>query len=783
MTTNNNQVIGEGTRLLSAVLRDQSHTVFRQIRREWLLDREPDLFDFITNHSRRYGNIPSLETARQNGFMVIEVPESSGYYLNQTADRAAYNQAIAIHTQITQALQARDMERVSRLYQQAVRSVGTQRIHQETVTIQQVGRQVLEQLHANQWTAGPSGVMTGYAPIDDDLLGLKPGELLIIAGRPKAQPLHSKVLLSNGTFTRMGDIKVGDSIASVDGGESFVESIHPQGFKNVYEITFNDGRIVECCEDHLWEVGYYGWDKSKVLSTKDLIDKLGSSQFKNRLHVPLQSGDFGVKKELPLDPWLLGVLLGDGGLTRSDTHSVTFSNSEDDIIDRASKLIANIGGELKLVFNKKVNVQCEHYVSRTNISLREPLRQLGLNGLNSKEKFIPEIYFSCDKHQRLELLRGLIDTDGTVNTKDGRIKIGFTNERLAKDAQRLVWSLGGLAKIKNWKTASGNTHYEMGVRFNNVTPFSSVKHKSRYDKYLSIGREIKVQRNTILSITKKYRAECQCIRVTHDRHLYLTDGYITTHNTGKTYYMLQMVISAWLSGNSVLFVSMEMSPQGLVNRIAAMIARINPRVLRSNDISSFSYERIADTIRGFDDLPPFHFVAGNFRKTPAEITRYAQDLSPDLIGVDGAYLLSANDRTFKSAKHEELAAVIGDLKAMGEDTGIPQIDTVQFNRAAANTARSNRRANVNVDMDIEHLAGTDAFGQTATAVLGLSKVRGRDDARRMRMLVTRDAEGNADMLLNCRFNPPDFSYISDYVEEDIHAGVNGLDQETRQALA
>src|SRR5687767_9960523 len=132
-----------------------------------------------------------------------------------------------------------------KIFDIAQKKVGNAMVPMETVL-----HEVFEMIE----NRGQRGVETGYFELDDMLNGLQQGEMLIIAARPsmgKAQPLDANVLTTAG-FKRMGDLRVGDDLASIDGGSSHVVGIYPQGERPVYRLNFADGRSTEACAEHLW---------------------------------------------------------------------------------------------------------------------------------------------------------------------------------------------------------------------------------------------------------------------------------------------------------------------------------------------------------------------------------------------------------------------------------------------------------------------------------------------------------------------------------------------------
>ena len=175
----------------------------------------------------------------------------------------------------------------------------------------------LDELHRNP--AAVTGKATGFLDLDEMTTGLQDGDLIIVAGRPamgKAQPLDCRVRVPGG-WAQMGSLQVGDAVVSVDGAPSIVTGVYPQGVRQAYRVTFCDGRSTEACAEHLWRVHFSGWREPRVLRTEQLVELLGRKRYQRRLTVDQVSGDFGHDEPLPVDPWVLGAMLGDDTLSMS----------------------------------------------------------------------------------------------------------------------------------------------------------------------------------------------------------------------------------------------------------------------------------------------------------------------------------------------------------------------------------------------------------------------------------------------------------------------------------
>ena len=364
-----------------------------------------------------------------------------------------------------------------------------------------------------------------------------------IMGSGKAQPLDSFVLAEDG-FIEMREVHTGTRVYGEDGRLHTVLGVYPQGEKDVYRITFSDRTTAECCGDHLWTF-QLPQDKAKgIYRTESLRDIMRRPLFKQtnrgyknwQIFIPIADPIRFRKREQAIDPYIMGVLLGDGYLH----ESAIFTNVEPDIIQRVrSRLgcrfdLRSRTDERGIVSHTIIDLERDGK-NRHNEIIRE-LRKLGLTGCLSAEKFIPEEYLLSDISDRLELSRGLIDTDGHMNS-DGCIEWGTVSEVMAKQAAFLFRSLGCVVAVSRKENAGYwndgmfikcRNYYRMHIKAPvNTKLYHSEKHSRRDGSHLLHTGLCKSIR-TIEYIGKK---ECQCIYLDSEKHLYITDGFTVTHNT------------------------------------------------------------------------------------------------------------------------------------------------------------------------------------------------------------------------------------------------------------
>lgn len=370
----------------------------------------------------------------------------------------------------------------------------------------------------------------------------KPNELdvnvrikILIYGQPgagKAQPLFSKILTPEG-YVQMGDIKVGDEILSVNGGRQKVEGVYPQGVRPYYRIVTNDGCTCYCDEEHIWTVrnstgnsrkaGWRNMTLSQMLEKGIMCPNSPSRIASGRKPIPrfeipvAESCDFS-EQELPIDPYILGVLIGDGSLVGS---VATFSNTDTDSFIR-EEVSRRLPSEYELTKHEGV---CPQYtIAQKNKAgkngFKKKVSSLSLD-VHSGDKFIPVMYLVASKEQRLDLLRGLMDTDGSCSKN--RTTYSTTSAKLAADMVTLVRSLGGVATTQYYEREDKDSDcYEVRIRMSEC-PFFLERKAAEWSA-------TNQSRYIVMAEFMGY-TPCQCIKVSDEEELYLTDDFIVTHNT------------------------------------------------------------------------------------------------------------------------------------------------------------------------------------------------------------------------------------------------------------
>ena len=530
------------------------------------------------------------------------------------------------------------------------------------------------------------------------------------AGCGKAQPLYSKVLTPDG-YVEMRDIHIGSEVFTGKGNVGKVSGVYPQGVRPIYEITLQDRTKIRVSDQHLNVCYRYNEDKKCredfTLTTLELIDLFESSRFKLRIDIPKVDWN---SVDLPIDPYLLGALIGDGSLS----NNFGFSNSEEDVIDKVDSIlrrdwnkclkkvpgdnfdyqIVNVNfvshkytflykGE---VYNSTYAIQAKlleegypKFDSETIININNPcvdstilkqypeltdaiemklnseykswteadefnqiLTELGLF-CKSVDKHIPKVYLNSSYAQRLELLRGLYDTDGYTD-KSGSTCFTTCSDRLSDDFSYLVRSLGIRDTISNYPAKykvngqykyTGSTAHDHNLKFpNDMCYCSSEKHVARRRI-----RQNDPMRN-IVSIEYVGDEECQCIMVDHPDHTYISDGFIPTHNT-----TLGRALAHKLNHNDSNIIEVDAASNNGVDSVRQLISQMQTypvgskyKIFILDECHAFSQAAWQIFLKVLEDVPANTinvFCTTNPEKIPATILSRVQTFQLSKISLSG----------------------------------------------------------------------------------------------------------------------------------------------------
>ena len=335
-------------------------------------------------------------------------------------------------------------------------------------------------------------------------------------GIGKAQPHTSSIRIPNG-WVKMKDISVGDLICTPSDTHSVVVGKFPQGTKKVYNIVMDDGRKTQACLDHLWKITNND-GTIEIVDTRKILEKKKNGE---SVYIEVLDEVYDHETIQPIHPYLMGTILAKG---RVENDDVKIKNVDRRIIDRirssTNNVIVHQKGMETYLKTKLKNKSLGKILSEFKLYLDDEIR-------------IPDEYMHGSYNQKLELVRGIFDNIGEKNEDRSTVLFSENQKRFSLDFQNLIRSLGGLCQVKYTiygMSQQSQSFFEdqkdivVDCKFKNNNDLFTLEEKKDYLLNHKLYYKVK-------TIEYCGEEECSCIKIADDNELYLTDGYITTHNT------------------------------------------------------------------------------------------------------------------------------------------------------------------------------------------------------------------------------------------------------------
>jgi hypothetical protein len=336
--------------------------------------------------------------------------------------------------------------------------------------------------------------------------------------------IHHMIPLANGKFKELKDIVDGDILVGQNGQPTTVVKAHEiQLPKKAYSIEFSNGEVIRAGGEHLWTIRNQRGVRKTVDTDYifDYMSKYKQPMYIDRVNKPLA----GIHKELPLDPYFLGLWLGDGGSWQN-----VLTTEDKEVLYYVNNWAISHGGYIEQTKHQNSGKALTYRIKDTNLT--DICIELGIRKTryaNTGVKHIPEMYFEASYEQRLELLRGLMDTDGCHHSGGFCI---FTQKegQLCDDVVRLAKSLGWdvtVTETNPGKLAKPNTkYYNIGISALD-NPFKLAKKANKWKRQTRMTDKVKIK-----SITEIEPIPMRCLTVdAEDGQFCIEYTYTVTHNT------------------------------------------------------------------------------------------------------------------------------------------------------------------------------------------------------------------------------------------------------------
>jgi replicative DNA helicase len=650
------------SKVISAVCKNKDiSTVFSSNVSE-LFVAHSDVWEGLVSYYHKFRAIPDVSVLEEKfrDFEPVEVKGETDYYVDQLKNEFLTNKIRDTLLDTSRKLDTDSAQRVLGSLQTELLgltrySTGIQDLNLTDIDLAAEHYDAVA--HKSNEMGGSPGIRTGIKAIDASYVtGMAPGHLIVVIGWPgrMKQEDVDKIIPTPSGYRRFGDLSPGDYVFGIDGRPTRVSAIHPQTDRTAYRVGFSDGSSTIVGPEHLWSIhkGRRGQKRNKLhtMTTREILERglyrnrKGHKEYSSIL--PLPEPVEYPEVDLPVDPYVMGVILGDGSYPLS-SYNVVVSNNDEEIMDHISSRVDNPIVEY-------VPASCRRWSIN---GLHRTLRENGLCAVR-EDKTIPDQYMTAHRSARLDLLRGLMDSDGFSGTGKRSAEFSQKNRAMCEQVAELVRSLGGVAKVKTRKDGvsivtlwTPDNPFLLSRKANAYTPRKPFKAFS--------------------SIERVEDREMMCITVEAEDSLYLTEHYTVTHNT---WFTGLLAINAWKQGFKPMIVSLEMSPENMRDRLYTVMGEgfFRASELSRGQISTDDYRSWAK--KSFENKDDFIIVAPDQmgEMTPNMVQAKIDQHKPDIVICDYHQLFMDNKRSDNMT--QRAMNLSRELKLLAVANNIPVID-------------------------------------------------------------------------------------------------------------
>ena len=395
----------------------------------------------------------------------------------------------------------------------------------------------------------------------------------------KALSVDTPILSGRG-WTTMGELAPGDQVHAPDGSLTDVTWVSDRHTRPTYRVTFADGAQITASDEHKWQVNDRRMKLSRVATTAEMAESVHYGKRGDRRYsVDVPDALERPEAALPVHPYVLGVWLGDGNTYRA---SLTCADPEtiERLQDLGQPVTRESGGPYAWALSDGRRLGKSPEASQT---LNARLRKMGLLG----NKHVPEAYLTASREQRMELLRGLMDTDGSVNVGPNTPRVEFvsTTHALAEAVLVLARSLGWKASIKESRSRLNGR--DCGPRWRvawtayaDESPFALTRKTALLAE--RPARATRASTNAIVSVEEVEPAEAVCIAVEHPSHVFLAGRSLTpTHNSElQAGIMLYLLVADGEESAEIFGCARNREQASLVFDVASRMVQLSPVLSR-----------------------------------------------------------------------------------------------------------------------------------------------------------------------------------------------------------
>ncbi|MDR6968791.1 replicative DNA helicase [Flavobacterium arsenatis] len=539
---------------------------------------------------------------------------------------------------------------------------------------------------------GLSGIATGFEKLDKVTSGWQPSDLIIIAARPgmgKCLGKGTNVLMFDGSLKKVEDITTNDLLMGDDSTPRKVLSI-ARGREKMYWIHQNKGISYRVNESHILSLkrsrneGSHKKGDVLNINVKEYLEK--SDKFKSNYKGYKVAVEFD-SKELPLEPYYLGLWLGDG-----HSYSQRITNIDEEIIHYLNDYATRLESEL-VVYEQENKTNGFSIINRNkftseefNTCIQSELRSLNL----LQNKHIPNQYLINSTENRLQLLAGIIDSDGYYTDEFNCFEIVQKNEKLLNQIKFLCDSLGFRTSVRKKKTTIKSTGFEgeaFRLRiFGNLNSIpTKIERKKARERIAKADWKV-----TGIKVEPDKEDDYYGFEIDGNR-LFLLEDMTVTHNTAFVLSMARNIAIDF--GHPVALFSLEMSSVQLITRLISSETGLSSEKLRTGKLEKHEWEQLSIKVKNLEKAPLYidDTPSLSIFDLRAKARRLSSQHGIKMIIVDYLQLMTAGGNGKGGGNREqEISTISRNLKALAKELGVPVIALSQLSRAVETRGSSKR---------------------------------------------------------------------------------------------
>ena len=565
--------------------------------------------------------------------------------------------------------------------EQSLFKISESNIKKNYADMSTIVRMALNELETKKNQEGLTGVPSGFTNLDRVTSGWQPTELIILAARPamgKCLGKGTKVVMFDGSLRKVEDVREGDLLMGDDSTPRRVLSI-ARGQERMYWIRQNKGIDYRVNESHILSLKRSRTEgphkKGDVLNitVRDYLTK--TDKFKTNYKGYKVAVEFPAQK-VPLDPYFVGLWLGDG-----HSYSSRITSVDNEVID----YLKGYADDLNLTFStyQQVGKAPNHAITtgqrgaKVAFNVQDQLRSLSV----IENKHIPRSYLINSTTNRLKLLAGLVDSDGHYQEEFNCYEITQKNKELAEQLKYLCDTLGFRCSLKEKQATIAKIGY-----------VSTVYRLRIFGNLDSIP--VRIDRKKARPLRARADWRVTGIQVEYDKvddyygfsidgnRLFLLEDMTVTHNTAFVVSALRN--AAVDHGKPVAIFSLEMSSVQLVNRLISAEAEIDSEKIRKGTLAPHEWTQLHHKIQRLTEAPIFidDTPALSILELRAKCRRLKAQHDIQMVVIDYLQLMSGDTSGGKSGNREqEIASISRALKNLAKELNVPVIALSQLSRA------------------------------------------------------------------------------------------------------